>query len=128
MAATLAAPMLALWCDPLVATAFLLPVYIVSDAAAVRLYRRDFTLINVELLIARVLLVGALATLLAPAIPVSALTFATGLIGLASCLRFWLSHRPPSRAPHPSPPESSWTCLTGIISFVSHSGGPPIQA
>jgi len=126
-AAALAVPMLALWYDPLVAAAFLLPVYIVSDVAAVWLYRREFDVTNVKLLIPCGLAGVALATLLAPFIPVAALTLATGLIGLAYCLRVWLSRRAAEPRTAPLPAGIFWGVLTGITSFVSHSGGPPFQ-
>lgn len=126
-AAALAVPMLALWYDPLVAAAFLLPVYIISDVAAVWLYRRDFSLSNIKLLIPCGLVGVALATLLAPYIPVAALTLATGLIGLAYCLRVWLSRRATEPLIAPLPVGIFWGVLTGVTSFVSHSGGPPFQ-
>ena len=126
-AAALAVPMLALWYDPLVAAAFLLPVYIVSDVAAVWLYRRDFSVSNVKLLIICGLAGVTLATLLAPYIPVAALTLATGLIGLAYCLRVWLLRSSKEARRAPLPAGIFWGVLTGITSFVSHSGGPPFQ-
>ncbi len=126
-AASLAVPMLALWYDPLTAAAFLLPVYIASDVAAVWLYRRDFSAPNVKLLIACGLLGVALATVTTPFLNVAALTVATGIIGLSYCLRTWLTQGA-KEAKLPSLKAGMfWGVLTGVTSFVSHNGGPPYQ-
>ncbi len=126
-AASLAVPMLALWYDPLTAAAFLLPVYIASDIAAVWLYRRDFSASNVKLLMTCGLAGVALATMLAPFLNVAALTIMTGMIGLAYCLRTWLTRAAKKATKPPLAAGIFWGVLTGITSFVSHNGGPPYQ-
>lgn len=128
-AGSLAVPMLAIWVDPLTAAAFLLPVYIISDAAAVWLYRHSFSSRNLAILIPAGLAGVALATIVAPLVPVAVIIVATGLIGLAYCIKAWFltPHDAPAR-PADIGRGALWGLVTGLTSFVSHSGAPPFQA
>jgi len=124
----LAVPMLALRMDPLAAAAMLLPVFIVSDMVGVWLFRRDFDRRNLAILIPASLFGVLVATLLAPVLPAEAFLIATGLIGLAYCARAWLT-RANAAPPRPAdlPRGLFWGMMTGITSFISHSGSPPFQ-
>ncbi|NNC22635.1 sulfite exporter TauE/SafE family protein [Salinisphaera sp. USBA-960] len=127
-AAAVAVPMLSLFMNPIEAAALLLPVYIVTDWVAVWLYRRDFSGRNLSILIPSILCGIAVATILAPFTPESLLLLATGLIGLWYCLRTWL--RQGATEHHTARVSSGifWGVVTGITSFITHSGAPPAQA
>ena len=125
---TIAVPLLALRMDPLAAAALLLPVFIVSDMVGLWLYRRSFDARNLSILIPAGLLGVVIATALAPFLSAEVFLIATGAIGLAYCARAFLgrgSNRPPR--PADLPRGVFWGVLTGITSFVSHSGAPPYQ-
>lgn len=125
---TLAVPMLALKMDPLEAAALLLPVYIVSDAVGVWLFRREYDRRNLVLLIPSGIAGVAIASALATFLPAEVFLVATGLIGIAYCARAWFGagrNAPPR--PADTPRGIFWGAMTGISSFVSHSGGPPFQ-
>lgn len=127
-AGSIAVPMLALFMDPIKAAALLLPVYIVTDWVAVWLYRRDFSTRNLLILIPAMLLGTAIATILTPYTPESVLLFLTGLIGLWYCLRAWLGRGIAEKSKAGVIPGVCWGAVTGIASFITHSGGPPAQA
>ncbi|WP_375689303.1 sulfite exporter TauE/SafE family protein [Pseudooceanicola sp. LIPI14-2-Ac024] len=125
---TVAVPLLALRMDPLEAAALLLPVFIVSDMVGVWLYRRDYDARNLRILIPAGLAGVVIATALAPWLPAEVFLIATGLIGLAYCTRAWFGRArngPPRSADVPR--GVFWGILTGVTSFISHSGAPPFQ-
>lgn len=125
---SIAVPLMALRMDPLSAAALLLPVYIASDVVGVLLYRNDRSLRNVAILIPAGLLGVALATVVAPYVSADVFLVATGVIGLAYCARAWLG-RGRQAAPRAAdvPRGMFWGMMTGLVSFISHSGGPPYQ-
>ncbi|NIZ10267.1 sulfite exporter TauE/SafE family protein [Pseudooceanicola sp. HF7] len=128
-AAAIAVPMLSLFMNPITAAATLLPVYIVTDAIGVWLYRRDFSVRNVAILVPSMLLGVVIATVITPWTPESLLLIFTGLIGIWYILRTWLRRGrggPPTEAR--VLPGVIWGTITGIASFITHSGAPPAQA
>lgn len=127
-AAALAVPMLALYMNPIQAAAILLPVFLVTDWVAVWLYRRDYSGRNLAILIPAILLGISLATVITPWTPDSALLLVTGLIGLWYCGRSWLGRVAPQPAQARIGPGLFWGALTGVTSFITHSGSPPAQA
>ena len=70
----------------------------------------------------------ALATLLTPVVPEAGLLLATGLIGLWYCGRSWLARGADGATEARVGPGLFWGTLTGIASFITHSGSPPAQA
>lgn len=127
-AAALAVPFLALFMNPVQAAAILLPVFLVTDWAAVWLYRRDFSGRNLAILIPGMILGTGLATLLTPVLPESGLLLATGLIGMWYVGRSWLARGRAEATPAAVAPGIFLGVLTGIASFITHSGSPPAQA
>lgn len=126
---TLAVPMLALVMNPLEAAALMLPTLIVTDWFAVWLYRREYSRRNVAILLPSIFLGIFIATLIVPFTPESLLLVVTGSVGLWYCLRNWFGksrHAPPREAK--IVPGMFWGALTGITTFITHSGGPPTQA
>ncbi|BFM08837.1 sulfite exporter TauE/SafE family protein [Halioxenophilus aromaticivorans] len=127
-AGAIAVPMLALVMSPIAAAALLLPVFIVTDWFGVWLYRKDFSKRNVLILVPSMLLGIAIATLITPYTPESALLIFTGAIGLWYCAKTWLGSSQTERQPARLVPGVFWGVITGIASFITHSGSPPSQA
>ncbi len=120
--------MLALIMSPIQAAAILLPVFLVTDWVAVWLYRRTYSGRNLAILIPAMLFGIAVATVSTPYTPESGLLLATGLIGLWYVARSWFGRVAPSPAAARIAPGLFWGTLTGITSFITHSGSPPSQA
>ncbi|PJE26364.1 hypothetical protein SAMN06297129_3705 [Pseudooceanicola antarcticus] len=127
-AAAIAVPMLALVMNPIRAAALLLPVYIVTDWVGVYLFRHSFSRRNLAILIPSMLAGIAVATVITPYTPEGALLIFTGAIGLWHCLRSWLRRGQSEKVEARVVPGLFWGVLTGIASFITHSGAPPSQA
>ncbi|QQA41727.1 sulfite exporter TauE/SafE family protein [Pelagovum pacificum] len=127
-AAAIAVPLLALFMNPVTAAAMLLPVYIVTDWVGVWLYRRSYSRRNLWILTPSLLFGVGVATIITPYTPESLLLIFTGLIGLWYCLRSWLKRGTVERTEAKVLPGIFWGTLTGIASFITHSGAPPSQA
>lgn len=128
-AGTLAVPMLTAWYDPLAAASLLLPVYLVSDAVGVWVYRKQFSMHVLLVMIPAGLLGVLVATLLAPHVPAWTIVIATGIIGLAYCFTAWRNRKAEAKPETPSLPFGIvMGVLTGITSFIAHSGAPPYQS
>jgi len=129
-AGSLAVPMLSIWMDPLVAAGMLLPIYIVSDAVGVWLYRREYSPRNLRLPIPSGLAGVALASVLAPYVSETLAIFLTGMIGLSYLAQAAVKRlrAVPAEARFDRRKGVIWGILTGITSFISHSGAPPFQA
>lgn len=126
----LAVPILSLWMDPLMAAGVLLPIFIISDVVGVWLYRREFSAKNVLLLIPAGLVGVIVASFLAPYVSRPIAELATGLVGVFYCgqaARNKLLRRDAS-VPFRPARGAFWGALTGITSFISHTGAPPFQS
>ncbi|WP_119838301.1 sulfite exporter TauE/SafE family protein [Pseudooceanicola algae] len=127
-AAAIAVPMLALFMNPIEAAATLLPVYIVTDWIGVWLYRHDFSGRNVLILMPSMLFGVVIATVIMPWTPESLLLIFTGLIGIWYIGRSWLRRGGGPATEARILPGVFWGTITGITSFITHSGSPPVQA
>lgn len=125
---TLAVPLMALVISPVTAAALLLPIYIASDMVGLYLYRREFSPRNLAILVPASLIgVGAGWAFSAhlSSVVIGALV---GLVGVMFCLNTWFGARLRQAArPADVPRGLFWGILTGLTSFVSHSGAPPFQ-
>ncbi|MDO5631439.1 MAG: sulfite exporter TauE/SafE family protein [Paracoccus sp. (in: a-proteobacteria)] len=123
-------PVLAFAVPPVVATAILAPVYVVSDMFGLWAYRRDFDRRVVAIMAAGATLGVALGWATARIVPEAAVTLMIGLIGAVFALRLiwqsWRGRVPPPRPAHVGP-GVFWGAVTGFTSFVSHAGAPPFQ-
>ena len=128
-AGSLAVPMLAIFMSPVAAAALLLPVFIVTDVFAVWLYRREYSGRNIAILVPAILAGIAIATVIVPYTSESLLLALTGSVGLWYCLKTWFATAPDA-APRPAdlPRGIFWGIVTGITTFITHSGAPPSQA
>lgn len=124
----LAVPILSLAISPIQATTLLLPIFIVSDAVGVWLYRKNFSAWNFKVLSVGGLCGVFVGWLMASAISETVVTFLIGLIGVVFCLNSWLKKasllEPKKPKTHPG---LFWGTLAGFTSFISHAGAPPFQ-
>lgn len=127
-AAAIAVPMLALFMNPVAAAATLLPVFIVTDWIGVWLYRRHWSGRNLAILIPSMAAGTLVATLITPVTPESALLIFTGLIGAWYIARRLIGGEATEARPARTGPGIFWGIVTGIASFITHSGAPPVQA
>ena len=127
-AAALAVPALALVMSPVQAAAILLPVFIGTDWIAVWLYRRTYSRRNLAILVPAILIGILIATVITPWTPEPALLIVTGFIGLWFVGRRWLGPVAPAPSEPRVLPGLLWGIVTGITSFITHSGSPPAQA
>lgn len=127
-AAALAVPFLAIFMNPVVAAALVLPVLIVTDVAALWLYRKDFSKRNVFILLPAMFAGIAIATIIVPFTPESFLLAFTGLVGLWTVWRRWFGARKEGVQEAKVAPGLVWGTIAGITTFITHSGAPPTQA
>lgn len=125
---TLAVPLLALAMPPVAAAALLLPIFIASDVVAVWLYRRDYSARNLAVLTPAALAGIALGWWLGARVSGAFIGLLVGATGLFFCANAWLFARRTRPARRADVPRGVfWGALTGLTSFVSHSGGPTFQ-
>lgn len=126
--AGLAVPFLAIFMNPIEAAALTLPVFLVTDWFAVWLYRQNASMKNVAILVPSSLAGIAVATIIVGFAPESLLLILTASVGLWTCLRSWLGNSADTAA---RPPEVGrgvfWGVITGITTFITHTGAPPAQ-
>ncbi|MEQ9041663.1 MAG: sulfite exporter TauE/SafE family protein [Silicimonas sp.] len=128
-AGSLAVPFLALFMNPVAAAALLLPVFLITDWFAVWLYRRDYSGRNIAILLPAILAGIAIATVIVPYTPEALLLAATGGVGLWYCLRSWIGNSAAAPPRHADIGRGVfWGIITGITTFITHSGAPPSQA
>jgi len=123
----LGVPILSMMISPIRATVVLLPVFVISDIVGVYLYRSQFSLKNLKVLIPAGLFgVGAgwaVASLISDVI----LTMMIGMMGIGFCLNMWLRSNTAEVKGVRKPAGYFWGALAGFTSFISHSGAPPFQ-
>lgn len=125
---TLAVPILSLVMSPVKAAVMLLPIYVISDAAGIWLYRKEFSLINLKILIPAGVFGVVMGWLTASFISDIAIKLLMGLIGVSFCLNAWFKKNA-NTVPQPAhvPKGLFWGSLAGFTSFISHAGAPPFQ-
>ena len=124
----LAVPILSLSISPVIAAVLLLPIYILSDAVGVWLYRRDYSAVNLKILIPAGIAGVVVGWATAAHVPDDVVSFLIGVLGVSFCLSRWLrSSAPIAARPATVPRGLFWGTLSGFTSFVSHAGAPPYQ-
>ncbi len=126
--AMIAVPLLALSFSPIQAAALLLPIFILSDAVAVYLYRHEFDRTNLKTLIPAGLLGVLIGSLTASLVSDSVVALLIGLLGVCFCLNVWLRKPKHDKAKPPTVAGGwFWGTFSGFTSFVAHAGAPPYQ-
>jgi uncharacterized membrane protein YfcA len=125
---TLAVPLLSLLMSPVKAAGLLLPIYVISDVMGMWLYRRDFSAVNLRILIPAGILGVFVGWLTASMVSDRVITFLIGAMGVAFCLNVWLRDQAQVIAkPAQALKGWFWGTLAGFTSFISHAGAPPFQ-
>ncbi|WP_310626764.1 sulfite exporter TauE/SafE family protein [Limnohabitans sp.] len=123
----LAVPLLSLFMSPLKAAVLLLPIYVISDLMSVWLYRKNFSLPNLKILVPAGLLGVFIGWLTASFTSDSAVKLMIGCMGVGFCLNIWLRKTPKEKQAADTKKGWFWGTLSGFTSFISHAGGPPFQ-
>jgi uncharacterized protein len=130
MVGVLAVPLLSMKMSPVLAAGMTLPIYIISDMYGLWMYRKEYSLRNIQI-IAGAAVIGILIGWATASITSENLVkFFVGLIGLYYCVDLFIkSRRKTPVEPHVAdvPRGIFWGAVTGFTSFVSHAGGAPFQ-
>ncbi len=127
---TLAVPLLAWVMPPIAAAALLLPIYLLSDWVGLYLYRRDYSVANLQILIPSALMGVAIGWLLSANLSGPLIGMLIGFVGIFFCLNIWLTKWiPPVALDKPRSVVAGvfWGAVSGLTSFVSHSGAAAFQ-
>jgi uncharacterized membrane protein YfcA len=125
---TLAVPILAIAIPPITAAALLLPIFIVSDLVGLYLYRREYSGRNLLILIPAALAGVGIGWVFSAKLSSLFIGMLVGLVGLLFCFNAWFGKRfRQTVRPADLGRGLFWGVLTGLTSFVSHSGGPTFQ-
>lgn len=124
----LSVPVLALYISPVVAAVLLLPIFILSDIVGVYLYRHEYSMRNIKILIPAGIVGVVIGWATASFVAEQVVSFLIGVLGISFCLNTWLRPRAVSGAPPPGIAKGwFWGTVAGFTSFVSHAGSPPYQ-
>ncbi len=124
----LSVSLLTLLISPVEAAALLLPIYVVSDVFGLYVYRRDYDLQNLKLLIPAGILGVVIGYLTSSLVSEAAVTLLIGLIGTVFCINNFVRRNQVIAAkPANIVAGTFWGTIAGFTSFVSHSGAPPYQ-
>lgn len=124
----LSVPLAALVMSPVKAAILLLPIYILSDVVGVWLYRREYSLDNLKVLIPAGITGVMIGWSTASMVSDDFVSMLIGFLGVGFCLHQWF--RVPANQPPVAPSKArgfAWGALSGFTSFVSHAGAPPYQ-
>ncbi|MEM7061354.1 MAG: sulfite exporter TauE/SafE family protein [Pseudomonadota bacterium] len=131
MIALLAVPILSLMMDSAKAAGLLLPLYIIADCYAVYLFRRAFSVRNLQILLPSAvlgILIGYFAVASVPGDAVKLLVAGIGLSYLFHAIRRRIFQQEIAARPADVPRGVVWGLLAGLTSYITHAGGPPFQA
>jgi uncharacterized membrane protein YfcA len=121
-------PLLSLVMSPVKAAVLLLPLFVISDAVGVWLYRQNYSAINLKILVPAGLLGVLGGWLTASMISDLTIKFIIGLVGVGFCLQTWFKRGQGEGAmPAAVPKGLFWGAVAGFTSFIAHAGGPPFQ-
>lgn len=124
----LSVPILSLFMSPLQAVVLLLPIYIISDLVGLWLYRKNFSAINLKILVPAGVGGVLVGWLTASMVSDTAVKLLIGLMGVGFVLNVWFKRKNQPAARAPSWGRGLlWGSLSGFSSFISHAGGPPFQ-
>jgi uncharacterized protein len=124
----LGVPVLAQAVSPVVAAGLLLPILITSDWYGLWIYRKNYSLRIIKIIVLSSLIGIAIGWSTAHITSDSVVKLIVGLIGLSYFVDALLKrNRVMQAAPADVPRGVFWGAISGFTSFVAHAGGPPYQ-
>jgi uncharacterized membrane protein YfcA len=121
-------PVLSLVMSPVKAAVLLLPLFVISDAVGVWLYRKQYSLVNLKILVPAGVVGVMVGWFTAAMISELTIKFLIGLVGVSFCLQTWFKRGQADAPQDASVPKGVfWGGLAGFTSFIAHAGGPPFQ-
>jgi uncharacterized protein len=124
----LGVPILAQATSPVVAAGLLLPILITSDVYGLWIYRKEYDVKNIKIIIPAAIIGIVVGWATASITNDDLVKFMVGLIGLFYFADMLLkSKRVVTPKPADIPRGIFWGTITGFTSFVAHAGGPPYQ-
>lgn len=121
-------PMMALVMPPFQAAAIMLPILCVMDAIGVWAYRRKWDGTTMSIILPAAIVGIGIGTLVVGIVDEAALRLANGVLAIGFTIyavagkHLVAEPRPQSRWR-----GSFWSALSGLTSFISHAGGPPLS-
>ena len=126
--AVVGVPLMAMVVSPVRAAAILLPILLVMDALALRVYWRLWDWHNLRVLLPASLIGTALGFLTARYFSADGLRAVVGVVALVYAARYFVGSAPADgKRPHVGA-GVFWGATAGFTSFSIHAGGPPLQA
>ncbi len=121
-------PILALAISPVTAAGLLLPIYIISDAYGLWIYRREYD-VRVIKIVSVAAAIGILAGwALASITSTDAVKLMVGLVGIWYVVDAYFKRGREIAARSADVPRGLfWGSIAGFTSFVAHAGGTPYQ-
>jgi uncharacterized membrane protein YfcA len=105
-----------------------LPILVASDIIALFTYRREFDKAVLKAMLPGAFFGLAIAWATAAYVTEHWIRLIVGVVSVLFAIDYWFRHK---RAVRPSEPNLGkalfFGTITGFVSFVSHSGGPPYQ-
>ena len=124
----LGVPILAQAVSPVVAAGLLLPIFITSDIYGLWIYRKEYDLRNIKIIVPAATMGIAVGWATASITNDDLVKFMVGIIGLVFIADMILkSRRVVAAKPADIPRGIFWGSLAGFTSFVAHAGAPPYQ-
>ena len=125
----LAVPVLAQVMSPVVAAGLLLPLYILSDLYGLWLYRKDYDLWNIKIIVAAATIGIGIGWATAHYNNDDVVKLIVGIIGIWYSVDLYFKNKNKNMATKSAdvPRGLFWGALTGFTSFVAHAGGIPYQ-
>ena len=124
----LAVPLLAQIIPAGAAAGFLLPLYVVSDMYGLRLYRKDYDLWNIQIMLFAGCIGLGIGWATAHYNNDDSVKLIVGLIGIWYSLDLYFNQKKDAVAkPADVPRGLFWGTIAGFTSFVAHAGGIPFQ-
>ena len=125
----LAVPILAQVISPVVAAGLLLPLYVISDFYGLWLYRKDFDLWNIKIMVAAATIGIGIGWATAHYNSDDLVKLVVGLIGIWYSIDLYIKSRKKEIEAKPAdvPRGLFWGIIAGFTSFVAHAGGIPFQ-
>jgi uncharacterized protein len=124
----LALPLMVLVVSPMQAAGIMLPILLAMDAIAVVVWRKYWDAANLKILVVAMTIGTVLGYLTATVLQDGHIRLMVGLIGLGFIAHSLVQRAGEGAATGPNWPKGLfWGTLSGLTSFISHVGGPPIQ-